>query len=827
MNIQNIASDEDMIQPVGYNLPNLLKWSDCPYDDTVEESALPPQHQPHQPDNLSALSSSSPPPPPPPGFMQASVYRSNSNKIRKGLFDNSYSLGYKSLPIMSNYKGIVDFDRRQQFVDSSSELRAAASNNETNTVAKSEPTEFLRKSSNVTLANHSPNSGFIEVSPTSSQAAYGKNSSLPTGKVPIATGGERNSVLQKEKKHVRSMPTPNDEEENLLTSERTHFRPIKQTYTDGHTFNIPSNLDQIPFTRSASGSLYLDSEKYMEYKPIVHEDTSSVKPIIAGISLKIKVRQNEKCCQTDEISIDRHYNLSRMTRESAMNCCTSSNSGDDDAGLLTPDIEMEYEMKAYETTGEHGKHGSTLDMESWASGENKQKCLNNNNSHALWEHCSACECDNISVPANRLLKDELSADGDEIMSDLKYMQDLYIASDWEDDETDEDDDICQPLENDQNQNDETNTPVEEDSFFYNVDKFVTDLLNPETAQTLVLEAVHETNILQDNVQNLDAKMTLWNDKITDKIDQLANRNSIYCVDANAYNNNNNNDSNNNNNDISEKYIGGLWSNDENSIWRKEIQQTTYQQSEQSDGFWSSTNDNNNINGNTKQNWEHAHLEEIWNDDSKMANNADFKIQANKFQPPEHINMAADLDDDIFYDSNELSYDLGKFVDANDTNTMAAAGATSTATTSSIKKRNNSYGNGKEFQISKINRFDRKRRHSASQNMNDTHDYDGGGGDDDDGCCGACGGRISLGARITVDNLNATTTKSSNNRRECSATRKLAAYPGALNVTTIITCNLWTTTDSSSYVDEKSDGKILMNPSSILKNVAMASRPLTR
>lgn len=133
--------------------------------------------------------------------------------------------------------------------------------------------------------------------------------------------------------------TDEDEiEEDLLTSARTHFLPIRRLsidsssglsesnsggvhYEDGTTFSIQSAMEQVSFYRSESGNLVLKEEvdengdqddsgkricktpkKYMVYKGaislkgrgcIVDQDNSGFLP-------KFLVRQNEKSCQTEE-----------------------------------------------------------------------------------------------------------------------------------------------------------------------------------------------------------------------------------------------------------------------------------------------------------------------------------------------------------------------------------------------------------------------------------------------------------------------------------------------------------------------------------------------
>ncbi|GLV31123.1 hypothetical protein CBL_12196 [Carabus blaptoides fortunei] len=122
------------------------------------------------------------------------------------------------------------------------------------------------------------------------------------------------------------------EEEDLLTSTRTHFRPIKQEtgatgnvvpcnggsgahYADGTTFAICSRWDQVSYRRSDSGTLYLESafdtpKKYMEYRvkdvngkcepAYIGDDESCCDSIEREFVLKFCVKQNEKYCQTEQ-----------------------------------------------------------------------------------------------------------------------------------------------------------------------------------------------------------------------------------------------------------------------------------------------------------------------------------------------------------------------------------------------------------------------------------------------------------------------------------------------------------------------------------------------
>lgn len=103
--------------------------------------------------------------------------------------------------------------------------------------------------------------------------------------------------------------TSKKDEEDLLTSMKTHFRPIKQEtveivpstaatrFPDGTTFPISNSLDKLNFHRSPGGGMYLDSDvnnKYMEFNDAEDGTPSHFVP-------KFRVRQNEKFCQTDEV----------------------------------------------------------------------------------------------------------------------------------------------------------------------------------------------------------------------------------------------------------------------------------------------------------------------------------------------------------------------------------------------------------------------------------------------------------------------------------------------------------------------------------------------
>lgn len=487
----------------------------------------------------------------------------------------------------------------------------------------------------VTLANHSSSSSFKEVEPK---------------QTPIIAA----SIPQINAKQYQSQSSI--EEENLLTSERTHFRPIKQTYPDGHSFDISDELDEICYERSASGTMYLDSEMYREYYVYDEEgnggshfqtgDASDGKPSSVPFILKYCVKQNEKSCQTDVM-------VSQPQQQQPPQQIVSNISMNQLKKLTQYRVTQVYDMpnRCVVDSNQPSEIVSAdeyLNMQGWSLAESRKKCNNNNNAHALWEHCAACSNDEvISMPANRLLKDELSADGDEIMTDLKYMQNLYIGSDWEDedesdamadDDVDDDDGLMLPIEvklkcvdkmdsqtgvtdvaNDDD-DDDGYSDTQTNHIYYNVSKLISDLLQPEKARTLV-QAISEKCTGNNKTGNSNHSHL---DRFTNN-----NNNIAEAADIGA-NNSGRNDS----------YLGGLWDNNDNSISRKEPPNKTSGNCISS--IWSTSieydaNMNSIENGMANKNYEHlkaayantnqwdyANLEKIWTSahhTSDLSNNA--------------------------------------------------------------------------------------------------------------------------------------------------------------------------------------------------------------
>lgn len=291
---------------------------------------------------------------------------------------------------------------------------------------------------------------------------------------------------------------PSDESENLLTSETTHFCPIIR---DGHTFVIDSNWDEIKWERTVSGGLTYNNKRYMKWNNSSHInddhnnnscgkiDLEAMEDDAAEFCIKFLVKdENDKGCQTDINDFLRASNRSLM--EINEEYCKRKIYDEYFKGISETNNKWRYHLNADDsndyslfsvnrvkdnvapktlqdilissnsssssicTITSSSYETSAVDpFESWRSikvdnsgmldVDYKQACM-----HSLWEQCTTCTRNDYdpyyeekSIPANRLLKDELRMDGDEIMS---VIQNLYITGDYCEDE-EKDDDDCEDM----------------------------------------------------------------------------------------------------------------------------------------------------------------------------------------------------------------------------------------------------------------------------------------------------------------------------------------------------------------------------------------------
>lgn len=122
---------------------------------------------------------------------------------------------------------------------------------------------------------------------------------VASSKTPPGVCKESRSSLKGTWEALDNLPEP---DEDLLTSARTHFRPIKDDghWADGTTFPVNNTVERVAYRRSESGNLlYLPGGEspYMEYR----ENDVATLPASTNLTLKFRVRQCDKSVQTEPI----------------------------------------------------------------------------------------------------------------------------------------------------------------------------------------------------------------------------------------------------------------------------------------------------------------------------------------------------------------------------------------------------------------------------------------------------------------------------------------------------------------------------------------------
>ncbi|XP_049833219.1 uncharacterized protein LOC126276266 isoform X1 [Schistocerca gregaria] len=395
-----------------------------------------------------------------------------------------------------------------------------------------------------TLNHNREDSSFTEVVPKQSFCNFASDNkfvAVPPSTVLKHSDGIYNVATEGRKTNEVTDNVKDKEEEDLLTSTRTHFRPIRQEssdshnnntgcYADGTTFVIPNSLESVPFKRSESGALYLETDlgietpkKYMEYKEKElysgrHKAARSPDSVTsAGKDFvpKFRVRQIEKCCQTEasdeNATSDEEVDTKRSRQESKenefyfpgdehfaekiVNCLeidddhvdhtleskqpfsmlfTSNNTND---SKLTPLMKQSEQYQAMRTSENVSVSSEEMSYRWSAAVKNCCKCNRNSTawktgwlkeshglpmsrdeiwsasvstiqSHAwydIWsgtydgtgDTCKKCAgVDHTASqdmnPEHMKLREELSLDGEQLLSDLRYVQHLYQGSDSND-----------------------------------------------------------------------------------------------------------------------------------------------------------------------------------------------------------------------------------------------------------------------------------------------------------------------------------------------------------------------------------------------------------
>lgn len=124
---------------------------------------------------------------------------------------------------------------------------------------------------------------------------------------------KNNETIGKEARFAQKVNSIQEPDEDLLTSARTHFRPIRDDghWADGTTFPVNDALERVAYRRSDSGNLlYLPGGEspYMEYREgdsaaaaAATAVSSTATSVSTNLTLKFRVRQCDKSIQTEPI----------------------------------------------------------------------------------------------------------------------------------------------------------------------------------------------------------------------------------------------------------------------------------------------------------------------------------------------------------------------------------------------------------------------------------------------------------------------------------------------------------------------------------------------
>ncbi|XP_034235053.1 uncharacterized protein LOC117641663 isoform X1 [Thrips palmi] len=281
----------------------------------------------------------------------------------------------------------------------------------------------------VALNHNREDSSFTEVIPRALHANRQASEALPPMPAPPPPAAEE--------------PDAGKEEEDLLTSARTHFVPIRQeqaprqhnhqstSYADGTTFAIPTSLDRITFTRSESGALYLEDDadmdsppKYMEYKvKETHkgiENTDSDVEELVDFVPKFRVSQNEKCCQTEQEDVS-NENLLYPGLKHQYPGEDFYFPGDEQLSLEAEEEEICQAMD--------GKNHEKASGPSWIPGwpaDWQERRVSPQSWYHIWSDGNGCwDCSRPAESHKSQLRQELSEDGEQLLSDLSSLLDQY------------------------------------------------------------------------------------------------------------------------------------------------------------------------------------------------------------------------------------------------------------------------------------------------------------------------------------------------------------------------------------------------------------------
>ncbi|XP_018327290.1 uncharacterized protein LOC108738385 isoform X2 [Agrilus planipennis] len=273
--------------------------------------------------------------------------------------------------------------------------------------------------------------------------------------------------------HFRKFYDDKRDDENLLTSDNSHFKPINfkkemteahvnRQYADGTSFIISSNLDKPNYKRSNSGYLYLESEggSHQKVKELGNDNDTEGK-MKQEFVLKFFIKQNDKACQTDTIELESMSTMDVEMDNSQVVPCKKRNISESDfyfpgdQDLLSetkvteekpsdiwifdqkldssPDGIMTEIMWKYDGEGCARCNKNQWDNGDWVLPEPDKSIwqVDKDSLRNIWnggEICTDCCSSNGrgKFPLQSQLREDISQDGEQLLSDLSTLQKTYM-----------------------------------------------------------------------------------------------------------------------------------------------------------------------------------------------------------------------------------------------------------------------------------------------------------------------------------------------------------------------------------------------------------------
>lgn len=322
---------------------------------------------------------------------------------------------------------------------------------------------------------------------------------------------------------------------------------------------IDDSYEPVEYERSPSGSLMWNRKRYMKWDADARQalaDLADNKSISSNDTIedeefviKFCINENEKYCQTEDLPVPdaedyfNYYNkqncyVDQLLQKSADGnrwrfTSASNYNSDDSCSYFSNNRVKKPQQSTNDMLLSSNSSSSSIStitsfndynencvdpFEAWRHMDTCQlDFCTQNFAPSLWEHCTGCGSqasgvrgEEKSIPANRLLKDELREEAEELMMDLQSMQNLYVAGDLYEEQAVED---CVLM-------DETSDAKFYDQQFYGITKLMQEIISPQLLNKMFTPNAENTNDLQldeFDEQTAFARIMKWPNGVLEEV----------------------------------------------------------------------------------------------------------------------------------------------------------------------------------------------------------------------------------------------------------------------------------------------------------------------